>query len=37
MKIDFDKWKEFNYIDIFEIRKGFYNKKPEHVIPGDIP
>ena len=37
MKIDFDKWKEFQYIDIFEIRKGFYNKKPEHVIPGDVP
>lgn len=37
MKLNVDKWKEFNYIDIFEIRKGFYNKKPEHVVPGDIP
>lgn len=37
MKIDFAKWKEFNYVDIFEIKKGFYNKKPEHCVPGNIP
>ena len=30
-------WKTFNYTDIFNIRKGFYNKKPSHNINGDIP
>ena len=37
MRIDFSRWKEFNYVDIFEIRKGFYNKKPEHTSIGRIP
>lgn len=37
MKIDFGKWKEFYYADIFVIKKGFYNKKPDHLIPGNIP
>jgi len=37
MKLDFTQWKEFNYIDIFDICKGFYNKKPEHVTEGWIP
>lgn len=31
MKIDVETWKEFKFSDIFEIKKGFYNKKPEHV------
>ncbi len=37
MKLDFNQWKEFNYIDIFDICKGFYNKKPEHTTEGKIP
>ncbi|MDA8576142.1 N-6 DNA methylase [Candidatus Marinamargulisbacteria bacterium] len=40
--LDFDitRWKEFNYggkNGIFDIYGGYYNKKPEHVIDGDIP
>lgn len=30
-------WKYFRFDDIFEIRKGFYNKKPDHIENGDIP
>ena len=30
-------WKEFKFKDIFIIKKGFYNKKPEHTKNGDIP
>ncbi|MCL1806158.1 MAG: N-6 DNA methylase [Oscillospiraceae bacterium] len=30
-------WKEFQYTTIFDIQKGFYNKKPEHNIAGKIP
>lgn len=36
MKINVDTWKEFTFKDIFEIKKGFYNKKPEHVDEGHI-
>lgn len=35
--IDTLAWKEFAFRDIFEIRKGFYNKKPEQLDKGDIP
>ncbi len=35
--IDISDWKEFAFRDIFEIRKGFYNKKPEQLDKGDIP
>ena len=31
------KWKEFDFVDIFEIRKGFYNKKPPCYENGNIP
>lgn len=31
------KWKEFNFIDLFDIRKGFYNKKPSGSGYGRIP
>lgn len=33
----FKKWKQFNFIDIFEIKKGFYNKKPDNSGNGTIP
>lgn len=35
--LDTSNWKEFVYDDIFEVNKGFYNKKPEHNIDGSIP
>ena len=35
--LDTSDWKTFNYLDIFEIRKGFYNKKPEMTDQGNIP
>lgn len=37
MNLDTSIWKEFLYPDIFEIRKGFYNKKPEESGLGNIP
>lgn len=30
-------WKWFRYDEIFVIRKGFYNKKPESINKGEIP
>lgn len=30
-------WKEFNFIDIFNIKCGFYNKKPQSESKGKIP
>lgn len=35
--IDTGEWKEFVYSKIFDVKKGFYNKKPEHGFKGDIP
>ena len=39
MKLDLKnrRWKEFLFPDIFEIKKGFYNKKPESKEKGKIP
>lgn len=37
MRLDTSEWKTFRYPEIFDIRKGFYNKKPEHTAKGDIP
>lgn len=31
------KWEQFDFTDIFEIKKGFYNKKPEDSGNGTIP
>ena len=31
------EWKEFNFIDIFIIRGGFYNKKPPVENDGNVP
>lgn len=36
-KIDTTNWKEFVYSKIFDVKKGFYNKKPEHTSIGEIP
>ena len=35
--VDTSDWKEFVYSKIFDVKKGFYNKKPEHNISGNIP
>lgn len=35
--LDISTWKEYKFDDIFLIRKGFYNKKPEHTSIGYIP
>lgn len=32
-----EKWKWFRYDEIFDIKKGFYNKKPEESLNGSIP
>lgn len=31
------KWRTFDFIEIFEIKNGFYNKKPACFANGDIP
>lgn len=31
------EWKEFDFVEIFEIKKGFYNKKPPHRQTGTVP
>ena len=37
IKLNTDNWKWFRYDEIFDIKKGFYNKKPENDINGNIP
>lgn len=37
MRIEISKWKTFGFTEIFVIRKGFYNKKPEFSGKGTIP
>ena len=37
IKLNTEHWKEYDYPEIFIIKKGFYNKKPEHTIKGNIP
>ena len=32
-----EKWKWFRYDEIFDIKKGFYNKKPDENLNGKIP
>ena len=32
-----NEWKEFTLSEIFKLKGGFYNKKPEHSIDGNIP
>lgn len=36
-ELDTNSWREFEYTKIFDIQKGFYNKKPEHILVGRIP
>lgn len=35
--IDFSTWKEFELFELFDLKGGFYNKKPEQSSIGDIP
>lgn len=37
MELDTTDWKEYLYDEIFEIKGGYYNKKPVHLINGKIP
>lgn len=37
VEFDCTSWKEFLFTDIFVIKKGFYNKKPEHILDGNFP
>ena len=37
MNLNVETWKEFRLTDIFAVKGGFYNKKPEHSIDGHIP
>lgn len=32
-----ETWKIFEFSKLFDIRKGYYNKKPEHTLDGGIP
>lgn len=35
--LNIQQWKEFKLTDLFIVKGGFYNKKPEHSITGNIP
>lgn len=35
--LNHDDWEEFTLDDIFVLKGGYYNKKPEHSIDGNIP
>ena len=37
IQIDTSKWKLFTFEEIFIIKKGFYNKKPDEDVNGTIP
>ena len=37
MQLSDCKWREFNFVEIFDIQKGFYNKKPPCFDEGNIP
>lgn len=37
MNLNAREWKEYRIADIFIVKGGFYNKKPEHSIEGKIP
>lgn len=37
MNLNVAKWKEYKLTDLFIVKGGFYNKKPEHSVEGNIP
>lgn len=37
MRINISNWKKFKFNKVFDVKKGFYNKKPETSYGGDIP
>ena len=37
MNLDVENWELFDFVKIFDIKKGFYNKKPEPSGSGTIP
>lgn len=36
-KLDTSDWKEYTYGELFQIKGGYYNKKPTHIVNGKIP
>lgn len=37
MDLNVKSWHEYTYGQLFEIKGGYYNKKPEHIVKGCIP
>lgn len=37
LSLNVDQWKEFTLNQLFTLKGGFYNKKPEHSVAGKIP
>lgn len=37
MKLNVECWNEFTLADVFVLKGGFYNKKPEHSVSGKVP
>ncbi|GAB6393987.1 MAG: restriction endonuclease subunit S [Bacteroidales bacterium] len=37
IELDTENWKWFRYDEIFDIKKGFFNKKPDETLNGNIP
>lgn len=37
MELDTNSWQEYTYGELFTIKGGYYNKKPEHIVEGNIP
>jgi hypothetical protein len=37
IQLNTENWKWFRYDEIFDIKKGFYNKKPDENLNGNIP
>lgn len=37
LNVETKGWKEYQLSDVFDLKGGYYNKKPEHSIVGDIP
>lgn len=36
MNLDIEKWKLFDFVKIFDIKKGFYNKNPKLQVTGQF-
>jgi len=36
LELNTNAWEKFKYEDVFEIKKGYYNKKPESITAGNV-